>query len=66
MVLLATSIFLVLIIIAVFGIGLWALNTYVPMTAGIKRLINIVAIVGLIVWLMRVFGAWDYLFSVKV
>lgn len=43
------TIFVVLIVV---GVGLWVVNTYIPMEAGIKKLLNIVAVVFLVVWLL--------------
>ena len=40
------------------GIGLvaWALTTYIPMTEGIKRVIQIVAIVVIVAVVLNAFG----------
>ena len=50
------SLFTIIIALAVFGLLLWLLNTYIPMDAKIKNIINIVAIVAVILWLLNVFG----------
>lgn len=42
--------------LAFVGLGLWAINTYVPMQATVKRLLNIVVVVILILWLLSSFG----------
>lgn len=54
----------VIIILVLVGILMWAINTYVPLTAGWKRLINIVAAILVALWLCAIFGIWDYLSSV--
>jgi len=42
----------------VIGVLLWLVNTYIPMDDKIKKLINIVVIVCVVVWLLfTVFGA---------
>ena len=46
----------VIVTLAVIGVLLWALNTYIPMDSKIKGLINIVAIVCVVLWLLSVFG----------
>ena len=45
----------VLVLIAV-GVLLWAVNAYVPMDGKIKKLLNAVVVVCLVVWLLNVFG----------
>lgn len=46
----------ILLIIALVGLLIWAVNTYVPMQDGIKKLFNVVAVVCLILWLLSSFG----------
>jgi len=54
-----------LVIVAV-GVIAWLVNTYIPMEAMMKRVFNIVVVVATCIWLMKVFGLWDYLAKVKV
>ena len=56
----------VIIILAVVGVLLWLVNTYIPMDGKIKKILNIVVVVIVIVWLLHAFGAWDYLRGIKV
>ncbi|MGB8519798.1 MAG: Thivi_2564 family membrane protein [Candidatus Tumulicola sp.] len=51
----------VCIVLVVVGVLLWLVNTYIPMAAGVKSLLNAVVIIFLIVWLLRVFGLWNYI-----
>jgi hypothetical protein len=51
----------ILLVLVVVGVVLWAIQNYVPMEAGVKRLLNIAVILILIVWLLRVTGVWAYL-----
>jgi hypothetical protein len=53
--------FEILIVLVVVGVLLWLVNTYIPMDAKIKKIINIVAVVIVILWLCNVFGIFDYL-----
>jgi len=64
--LLATALFPVIVICVIFLAVVWAIVTYVPMSAGAKRLVSLLAIVGLCVWLSRVFGLWEWLSQVRV
>ena len=43
----------------VVGILLWLVNTYIPMDAKIKKILNIVVVVVVILWLLTVFGVLD-------
>ena len=42
--------------IVVVGVVLWAINTYIPMQATIKRILNAVVVIILIIWLLNTFG----------
>ncbi len=50
-----TLIDMVLILILV-GMALWLVNTYLPMAAGIKSLINAIVFVVALIWVLQVFG----------
>jgi hypothetical protein len=60
------SIVTLLVTLVVIGILLWAINEYLPLHAGIKRLINIVVIVVVVLWLLQVFGIIDYAEDIQV
>jgi hypothetical protein len=51
----------ILIVLVVVGVLLWLVNTYIPMDVKIKKIINIVAIIITILWLLKVFGVFNYL-----
>ncbi|HEY3323673.1 MAG TPA: Thivi_2564 family membrane protein [Planctomycetota bacterium] len=42
--------------LAILGVVLWLINTYVPMDDRIKQLISIVAVVGAALWALQAFG----------
>jgi len=46
---------LVLTLIVV-GVLLWLVNTYIPMDSKIKRILNIVVVICVVVWLLYAFG----------
>jgi hypothetical protein len=60
------SVITVLLVICVVGVLLWLVNSYIPMDAKIKRILNIVVVIVLVVWLLRVFGVWGYLTRLTV
>lgn len=39
--------------IIVVGVLLWAVNTYVPMEARLKQLLNVVVILLVVLWVLR-------------
>lgn len=45
-----------IIVIAVVGLLLWVVETYVPMPVNIKRVLEGVVVLVLILWLLQVFG----------
>ena len=49
----------VVIILIVIGVILWAINAYIPMQSGIKKVLNAVVIIAVILWLLGVFGIID-------
>jgi bacteriorhodopsin len=40
----------------VIGVLLWLVNTYIPMDSKIKKILNIVVVVCVVVWLLYAFG----------
>lgn len=51
----------VLITLIVIGVLLYLVNTFIPMDSRIKTLFNIVAIVFVVIWLVKVLGLMKYL-----
>jgi len=48
------------------GVLLWAVNTYIPMDAKIKNILNIVVVIAVVLWLLNVFGVLSGLGAVHV
>jgi len=44
-----------LVILVIIGLLLWLANTYIPMDAKIKNIINIVVVIAVVLWLISVF-----------
>jgi hypothetical protein len=51
----------IVLVLIVIGVLLWLVNNYIPMAGSIKTIINIVVVVAVVVWLLRVFGLWGSL-----
>jgi hypothetical protein len=60
------SILYIILAIAICGLVLWLINTYLPMDPRFKKILNIVAIIALIIWLLKVFGVWGALASTHI
>jgi len=46
----------VVLTLIVVGVLLWLINTYIPMAASIKKILNIVVVVAVVLWLLYGFG----------
>ena len=55
-----------ILVIIVAGVILYLVERFLPMEANIKWILRVVVILVLIVWLLKVFGVWGALSSVKV
>lgn len=55
-----------LLILIVIGIVLYLVNSYIPMDDKMKKILNIVAIGGVIIWLLKVFGVISYLSNINI
>jgi hypothetical protein len=56
----------VLIVLIVAGVLLWLVNNYIPMDGKIKNIFNVVVVIVLIVWLLKVFGLFSYLKDIHI
>lgn len=46
----------VAITLIIVGVLLWLVNAYIPMDGKIKKILNIVVVICVVVWLLSVFG----------
>ena len=46
----------VVLTLVVVGVILWLINTYIPMQSTVKKILNVVVVVVLILWLLYGFG----------
>ena len=56
----------VIIVLIVVGVLLYLINRYIPMDGKIKSILNIVIVICVIIWLLKVFGILGSLNSVTV
>ena len=50
----------------VIGVLLWLVNTYIPMDGKIKKILNIVVVICVVVWLLYVFGILNHSGDIRV
>lgn len=56
---------LVLVLVVV-GVVLWVINSYIPMQATIKKILNVVVIIAVILWLLSAFGVIGNLSTIRI
>ncbi len=56
----------VVIILIVVGVLLWLINSFLPMQAMIKKILNAVVIIAVVLWLLNVFGLLDSLSNIRI
>jgi 1-acyl-sn-glycerol-3-phosphate acyltransferase len=56
----------VVIILVVVGVLLWLVNSYIPMQATIKKILNAVVVIAVVLWLLKAFGLLDSLLNIHI
>ncbi len=56
----------ILIVLIVAGIILYIVNNYIPMDGKIKNILNVVVVLVIIGWLLKVFGVFTYLKDINI
>jgi undecaprenyl pyrophosphate phosphatase UppP len=46
----------IVLVLIVVGVLLWLINSFIPMDAKIKSILNIVVVIAVIIWLLQAFG----------
>lgn len=54
------------IVLVVVGVVLWVINSYIPMQATIKKILNVVVIIAVILWLLNAFGVIGNLSTIRI
>ena len=60
------SLITVLVVLIIVGVILWLINSYIPMDAKIKKILNIVVVIFVIIWLLQALGAFTYLREINI
>lgn len=54
------------IVLLVVGILLWVVNNYIPLDRKIKKILNIVVLVVVVIWLLQTFGIIGSLDNIRI
>jgi 1-acyl-sn-glycerol-3-phosphate acyltransferase len=60
------SLISLVITLIVIGVLLWLVNTYIPMDGKIKKILNVVVVVCVVVWLLVAFGVLNHSGDIRV
>jgi hypothetical protein len=55
-----------IIVLAIVGVILWLINSYIPMQTSIKKILNVVVVVAVVVWLLSVFGVIGNISAIRI
>ena len=53
------------IALIVVGVGLWLINTYIPMASSIKTILNVLVVVAVAIWVLQAVGMWGRVTSYR-
>ena len=56
----------VVVVLIVVGLLLWLVNNYIPMDRKIKQILNIVVVIAVILWVLKLFGVLSALRGIPV
>jgi hypothetical protein len=55
------------IVLIIVGVLLWLVNTYIPMDAKIKKILNAVVVIAIVLWILGIFlGGWGGIENIRV
>jgi len=60
------SLITLVIVLVVVGVILWLINSYIPMQATIKKILNVVVVIAVILWLLSAFGVIGSLDTIRI
>ncbi|MBP9120144.1 MAG: hypothetical protein KBF59_04685 [Ignavibacterium sp.] len=60
------SLVTLVIVLVVVGVVLWLINSYIPMQATIKKILNVVVVIAVILWLLSAFGVIGSLDTIRI
>ena len=55
-----------IVVLVIVGVVLWLVNTYIPMSSAIKKLINIVVVIAAVIFSLNAFGLLDSVKGLRI
>lgn len=57
-----------IVILVLVGVGLWCVNTFLAeyMDAKILKILNVAVVIGVILWLLSVFGIFEGVGNIRI
>lgn len=52
--------------LVVVGVLLWLVNNYIPMDGTIKKILNVVIVIAVVLWLLTAFGVLAPISAIRV
>ena len=60
------SLISLVVTLIVIGVLLWLINTYIPMDGKIKKILNVVVVICVVIWLLYAFGIINHTGDIRV
>ena len=60
------SLISLVVTLIVVGVLLWLVNTYIPMDGKIKKILNVVVVICVVIWLLYAFGILNHSGDIRV
>jgi hypothetical protein len=60
------SLISLVVTLIIVGVLLWLVNSYIPMDAKIKKILNVVVVICVVLWLLSAFGVIGHVNSISV
>lgn len=60
------SLLTIIFAIVLVGLLLWVVNSLIPMEPTVKRILNVVVIIALVLWLLKAFGLFASIAAIHV
>ena len=57
---------MIIVVVVVVGFLLWVAEKYVPMDATIKRILEAIVVIALVIWLLQITGIWQMIMGATV
>ena len=55
-----------IVALVVVGVALWLINNYIPMDGTIKKILNVVVVIVVVLWLLSAFGVLGSMSGMRV